>query len=601
MSKELQKPSGIRLLHISDLHLNAKRSIKGHVDNKSENSQLTDFIAEDRIKSFRSRIRKIFKTIPEEDYPTAVVVTGDLVNKGGTDVYRGGNEFDVAREFLKDLASDLRLQHDRIFVIPGNHDVDWSPGLTQAQRFKPFFDMLSDFETPAFVNGNITPLLVPLNLVKQSVSVELLLLVSPTFSGIADFENEKFRDRILNSISEPDESLKDWLSESFNETTKLDIAAIGRSQREFIRKTSATQNPIRIALLHHHLLPEPQMEITSFESVLDSGRVMDDLIEYGYDLVLTGHKHNRRLVQYTFNKKSLDVYSSPSLFYSTESCKPGFTIIDIHSHNSPNYATLHYFDTDNTSYFERHELFREGRVLPIITRECAQIHPNMQEKKLVPLLRSVNLSLDWSGGDFKNMFEDVWDSIQTDVQKLSERTLVYRPPLLHKQWSNLIELADNHASSDKTLKLVSYDDLDYWQTIRDPLSDAAKYSDPLTEFSGKKERILVLNLQKLRIDEKDSKNLINIVNEMVRDGFIIRLVDKNKVPRNVSIDFGIIGGFAVSKFDGIPHSSRALFESFSENALQKAHEDWSALCSLSVWYSNDNPFTEWWHKVSMVK
>ena len=49
-----------------------------------------------------------------------VVVTGDIAFSGKT------SEYDLAAEFFKSLASTLGLGMDRIFVVPGNHDVDRS-------------------------------------------------------------------------------------------------------------------------------------------------------------------------------------------------------------------------------------------------------------------------------------------------------------------------------------------------------------------------------------------------------------------------------------------------------------------------------------------
>lgn len=50
--------------------------------------------------------------------PSFVVVTGDIAQSGQP------AQYEVAREFLIELASKLELPHDRFFFVPGNHDVD---------------------------------------------------------------------------------------------------------------------------------------------------------------------------------------------------------------------------------------------------------------------------------------------------------------------------------------------------------------------------------------------------------------------------------------------------------------------------------------------
>jgi hypothetical protein len=49
----------------------------------------------------------------------------------------------------------------------------------------------------------------------------------------------------------------------------------------------------KIALLHHHVNPiwRQQLELKPFESIIDSAQVKQALTEFGFDVVLHGHKH----------------------------------------------------------------------------------------------------------------------------------------------------------------------------------------------------------------------------------------------------------------------------------------------------------------------
>ena len=77
-----------------------------------------------------------------------VVVTGDIAFSGKT------SQYDLAAEFFESLASTLGLGMDRIFVVPGNHDVDRSlqeylyegvlQKLTNQQSVDEFLGRVSD-------------------------------------------------------------------------------------------------------------------------------------------------------------------------------------------------------------------------------------------------------------------------------------------------------------------------------------------------------------------------------------------------------------------------------------------------------------------------
>ncbi len=58
----------------------------------------------------------------------AILVTGDLAFSGGT---RDAGEYDDVADLLGRLAANLSVPGDRVFVVPGNHDVDRSVATTE--------------------------------------------------------------------------------------------------------------------------------------------------------------------------------------------------------------------------------------------------------------------------------------------------------------------------------------------------------------------------------------------------------------------------------------------------------------------------------------
>ena len=113
--------SSVTWLHISDLHL----SDRGAYD---QEVILRALVAS--VKQFRA----------EGHVPDLIVVTGDIVHSGRAEEYR------QAIHFFDDLLAAAGLDKRRLFVVPGNHDVDRKAGkfslhtLDNDQDADEFFD-----------------------------------------------------------------------------------------------------------------------------------------------------------------------------------------------------------------------------------------------------------------------------------------------------------------------------------------------------------------------------------------------------------------------------------------------------------------------------
>ena len=94
-------------LHLSDLHF-------GHGDARHGWNQKTvlSLLAKD--------VAKALTDWPELPTPEAVVVTGDVAFSGAV---RSADEYRDAQGWLKAVASELGLAPDRVYMVPGNHDV----------------------------------------------------------------------------------------------------------------------------------------------------------------------------------------------------------------------------------------------------------------------------------------------------------------------------------------------------------------------------------------------------------------------------------------------------------------------------------------------
>ena len=94
------KHQNLTLLHLSDLHM------RNDEEEKTDRSVVLDPLLERLEADYKNNLR-----------PELVLITGDIAFKGIK------AEYELALLFLKDLLSVLQLDEDRLYMVPGNHDV----------------------------------------------------------------------------------------------------------------------------------------------------------------------------------------------------------------------------------------------------------------------------------------------------------------------------------------------------------------------------------------------------------------------------------------------------------------------------------------------
>lgn len=93
----------MRLLHLSDIHFRVPDCLEPLTDPELP---------------YRTRLRADLEELCAEKPVDAILVSGDVAFKGHP------AEYGAADAWLKDLATRSGCRHERIFVVPGNHDVD---------------------------------------------------------------------------------------------------------------------------------------------------------------------------------------------------------------------------------------------------------------------------------------------------------------------------------------------------------------------------------------------------------------------------------------------------------------------------------------------
>ena len=117
----------IRYLHLSDLHLTSKEN-KGPVEAFNQ-----DVVTLSMVEMIRESVSDI-------DF---VIITGDIARMGRPD------EYAVCEVFCAKLLDAVNLGPYRLFLVPGNHDVD--RGKITKKQIKSFynFEDQDDITEPA--------------------------------------------------------------------------------------------------------------------------------------------------------------------------------------------------------------------------------------------------------------------------------------------------------------------------------------------------------------------------------------------------------------------------------------------------------------------
>jgi 3',5'-cyclic AMP phosphodiesterase CpdA len=99
-SRQTHRPQIVTWLHISDLHFSTEQTYDANVVLQALLQDISERIQQDGL------------------CPDFIAVTGDIAFSGKSD------EYDLAQRFFDDLLVRTKLSKNRLFIVPGNHDVD---------------------------------------------------------------------------------------------------------------------------------------------------------------------------------------------------------------------------------------------------------------------------------------------------------------------------------------------------------------------------------------------------------------------------------------------------------------------------------------------
>jgi 3',5'-cyclic AMP phosphodiesterase CpdA len=315
--------SRISILHLSDVHYGSLSAFqdddKSHVKAPLRNSA---------FRNLNHLLEHYFLEHPLD----SVIVSGDTTTRGDA------QGFQLFIERTAPLLAKVVAEPCSVCVVAGNHDVKWDldPQLTDYfdQKFKGYFDFIKQL--------GATSCLIPTGTLSDSPDSELtyggelpgpiyidaekrLIVLCINSSMRCGEVNTDLRASLSEPIKEASSRIESLLNSStpgsdlrvalstvkiyldnllpgVNQASLFDIPHVTHSQLDEIRSrlsnTRKEMGPewssyVKIAVFHHHVIPfnYQQPEYKSFELLADSAAVLDTLGSFGFQIILTGHKH----------------------------------------------------------------------------------------------------------------------------------------------------------------------------------------------------------------------------------------------------------------------------------------------------------------------
>lgn len=246
------------LLHISDIHFGPH--IRCGDDLLAAASKLADEVAADLSR---------LGLLPVD----AVVASGDFTQRAERE------EFVATEQFLRSLSGAIETPIGSFVIVPGNHDIAWyapgsclpSPAPNLRSEAKAGYE-----EFCRRLRGDGTTKVVPV----CNADVALFRGQNPPVA-IVGFNSARFEDPRTAGLG--------YVGEG--QILELLLA---------IREQGVDENWIKIAVLHHHLVPvldinlkellKPKEE-RKFTMMSDAPTVLNFLLADGFGLILHGHMH----------------------------------------------------------------------------------------------------------------------------------------------------------------------------------------------------------------------------------------------------------------------------------------------------------------------
>jgi predicted MPP superfamily phosphohydrolase len=248
-------------LHLSDLHFGSNHAFRNQL--VKQRGKFTG-----RESMFEALLQDL-KAIGIDNQIAMVLVTGDLTWSGES------HEFANAMSFFSNLCEELGIHSSQIVVVPGNHDIEW-----RDEKDKKEVDENAELNYYNFCKNLYvaSPDDSFLRVHRFEVNGRAITIIGLNSCRIESKENAG-----LGFVGR--EQL--WRALKFLNEINLST----HDSPQYRRKQE-----LRIALVHHHLIPVSYIEGIDWDTkkssiMLDAEAVLRDLMFADVRMILHGHQH----------------------------------------------------------------------------------------------------------------------------------------------------------------------------------------------------------------------------------------------------------------------------------------------------------------------
>jgi len=258
-----QKLSQVRIVHLSDLHFGQMHRFR------PPRTPADDDPSGEGYPALSEILQKDWAG-QTSSAPVVVAITGDVAQKATADEFSEASTF--LQELLKSPVFAQQLTKEQIFLVPGNHDVVFTER-NMGRRWQPYCTLYQEFFGKAI-----------------SASNPGMLTVVRTHNADTRLVVAEINCCVYIQEGSPDA-----------QRGQVDVGALTS-----LRNQLAALNPddikpaIKIALVHHHpvLIPVFAEPGRGYDSIINSEIMLQLLRDYGFHLLLHGHKHYPQILTY---------------------------------------------------------------------------------------------------------------------------------------------------------------------------------------------------------------------------------------------------------------------------------------------------------------
>lgn len=280
----------LRFLHITDSHLSESdvyKSIDKKVDFPGVELPSRREVLRETLRSFAKSLRNQGHCID------AVLCSGDATLRGNES---GQKEL---RSILLEELAEVGVSASNLVVTPGNHDVVKGELPGTPSKYSLFMDTwMGKGSVIPFLDGvhDESKLNYQEHFLKSKCGTWAVFPInSANWSQISPARDPKNKDLVrLREFIE--ESNNEALIRAFEKISTYDAARVSDRQltvlQDLVKHAGNVQ--LRIAVIHHHLLPvDGREELKPFADFTNLGTLRQVLRELGFHVIVHGHKHTK--------------------------------------------------------------------------------------------------------------------------------------------------------------------------------------------------------------------------------------------------------------------------------------------------------------------